>query len=72
MTPEFKVLQVTELVGVPSIWQSGVAREKEFAAGLQEALNRMGKEGWIFVGSHTPTVLGSNLASGFLIFRREQ
>ena len=72
MAPEFKVLQVTELVEIPSIWQLGSTRFKKFAEALEEALNRMAKEGWVFVGSHVPIGTTLSLASGFLIVRRDK
>ncbi len=67
MRYEYKVVAEFDLFTPPSIWQKPAARMKQYAAALEDAFNRMARDGWQLVHSHKEPWSGGN----FFIFQRE-
>jgi hypothetical protein len=67
MSFEYRVLSAGELMQTPSFWQLPSARVKQYATRLQDALNRIGSDGWQLVESHKEPVSGAI----YFIFQRE-
>jgi len=64
---EYRVCDAFELFKTPSIWQKPAARAKQYAAALEDALNRMASEGWQLADSHKEPWSGIT----YFIFQRE-
>ena len=63
---EYKVILTTETVNAPNYWQLPSTRNKQFAAAIEDTLNRMSEDGWEYVDSYS-VAFSSEV---YLIFRR--
>jgi hypothetical protein len=66
MSKSYTVVRVQDLVALPALLQWPEAKEQNFAANLQDALNQQASEGWEFVCTY------GGVGSIYLIFRRER
>jgi hypothetical protein len=62
----FKVVRAQDLIELPSYWQLTSTKEAKCAESLEDALNRMSREGWHFVSTF------GGMGSAYLIFQSDQ
>jgi hypothetical protein len=67
MPLEYRVVSADTLTKDLGLWPTPAARAREYAASLQDALNRMANEGWRLVESHKEPCSGAV----YFIFERE-
>ncbi len=48
---EYKVVQFTDLMEMPSFWQMASSKMEEMGTSMQDAINRMAQDGWEYVDS---------------------
>ena len=70
MSWKYKVVLFNDLVTTsPALWQTPLSRSREWAAMIEESLDRMADDGWEFVDSFVPAG-AAVLPVSYMIFRR--
>jgi hypothetical protein len=66
----YKVIPLTELLKLPSDWQWPSTWRDEFCEKFEQALNRMAKEGWLYVDKFDWSNQG-DVYNVMIVFRSE-